>query len=1126
MPTDAELLGMLPSAAAPTQGPSDAELLGMTPAAQPRYQQTLSQSPEVWRQRLNFDAREDRQGLPRGTMTRLVRLESGGDPTAVSGAGAQGLWQLMPGTAAVYKVDPFNPEQATDAAERELGNLYRKYNGSVPHMIAAWNWGQGNLDRHGLEKAPRETRNLIANMGADVPADMRAQGVQFARPSTGLPVTRIAATQGTTIPSLAAPSPTIPGSFLLEQLRQLEPGAAVKPPLLEEKWPDIQPLQPVNRERLMEYAFPGSKLQLGPEERWFGKGTGAELAQQPQEVERPGYLGLAKTIPSMAIQGGTTVLGASLGAPLGPAGMLAGGIGGSYYGHQLSKELGLTPGEPTLLPRDLGDYLALATPAVPAALEGAGKVASYMVPGVRRAQKAITAAEEQTGRLATEAETRAATKTQEDLRKAQEEFGAREAEAQARAAEVTRQEAEQFRTKQAEYEAEIQRRQLAQSEQEQTATVRAEAKTAQDAEAYRRALAAIDENLAAAQKVSQLPGRYLPEVPGRTPNDIRRDVNFLREGDAAARKTVVDRLGVEDEFAAMAKLREEADVVLGTGARTTPLPGEPVPPATKPTTFPVTDQGPELRQFILSPSQGKRGLRLAGETDVPQDAARYIEPGAVGRQQSLLNNRSGWTLDEMAQRAQEAGYLRTADKGELLDALRESQGGRPVYSMRRTVEAPTEPAYLPPTAQPSRQTNLHRASGVSYDRFEEIAPSAPATMVAAKMAAEDVVSELGAGFQSLPPGGFKKVAEELLAMGNEGNLSQVHSLIKQLRRASATTTDGNQRYLIGRLTDGLMETAEQSALESSVAAEALPHLKLARQAYRQEMGVDQLNTLVKASLHIDSQTGQTYLDVNLPDKFKRLYENSKHGQYFRESFPPETFEALQQELMVSRYPEGFIGVPPYPTRTPAHPIDLPGRSGFARLKPPEEQRVIYGNKVDVPVSQRPYVVEPLEAVEPPQPTPPRRVEYLNPSELPQGDPRRQFAVRPFEAPEATTVTFGDPNLQLPGQRQFNVEPVDPQAQVKRFFTRNPVMTTTSGGLVGGAAIPAITSGNFVPLGIAATAFGLDELSQLIARALTSPKYREPFTQLMRQSRGAMTPEMYGILGMVSSELGREEETKR
>src|SRR4030095_7847047 len=118
MPTTEALLGLLsaPGAAAPATAPSQetADLLGMMkPAAQPRYQQTLSQSPEVWRERLNLAVREERQGLPPGTKPRLVRLESGGDPTATSRAGAQGLWQLMPATAAGYKVDPFNPEQAT-----------------------------------------------------------------------------------------------------------------------------------------------------------------------------------------------------------------------------------------------------------------------------------------------------------------------------------------------------------------------------------------------------------------------------------------------------------------------------------------------------------------------------------------------------------------------------------------------------------------------------------------------------------------------------------------------------------------------------------------------------------------------------------------------------------------------------------------------------------------------------------------------------------------------------------------------------------------------------------------------------------------------------------------------------
>src|SRR4030095_2348845 len=442
MPTTEELLGLLsaPGAAAPATAPSQetADLLGMLkPAAQPRYQQTLSQSPEVWRQRLNLDAREDRQGLPRGTMTRLVRLVSGGDPTGNSRARAQGLWQLMPETAAGYKVDPFNPEQATDAAEKELGSLWRKYNGSLPHMVAAWNWGQANLDRKGLDKAPPETRTMIANMGADVPADMRAQGVQFARPSTVLPVTSIATEQGT-IPALAAPSPTIPGSFLLEQLRQLEPGAAVKPPLLEEKWPEMgvgargRSYLGMEPPSAQPAATPGESViktsMVDPATGLIREGDilSDVSAGTTERAAQPGTLGHAaleagKEGAAMGLQGIATTAGSVFG-PVG-AGL------GSYWAHQFNKELGLTPGKPTLLPQDLGDGVALL-PGRRALLP----VAERFIPGVARARKALTKADVETERLTREAEMRAATRTQEDLRKAQEEFGARDAEVQARAA--------------------------------------------------------------------------------------------------------------------------------------------------------------------------------------------------------------------------------------------------------------------------------------------------------------------------------------------------------------------------------------------------------------------------------------------------------------------------------------------------------------------------------------------------------------------------------------------------------------------------------------------------------------------------------------------------------------------
>lgn len=104
--------------------------------------------------------------------------ESGGNPNAVSPAGARGLMQVMPGTAR----DPgfgIRPSNGSPQDDVRVGQEYRRamqdrYGGDASKMWAAYNWGPGNLDRalsqHGedwLRHAPRETQNYIAqNMRA------------------------------------------------------------------------------------------------------------------------------------------------------------------------------------------------------------------------------------------------------------------------------------------------------------------------------------------------------------------------------------------------------------------------------------------------------------------------------------------------------------------------------------------------------------------------------------------------------------------------------------------------------------------------------------------------------------------------------------------------------------------------------------------------------------------------------------------------------------------------------------------------------------------------------------------------------------------------------------------------
>jgi len=95
----------------------------------------------------------------------VVSAESAYQSDAVSHAGAEGLMQLMPTTAADLGVkDSFDPQQNLLGGSRYLKQLLNKYDGDLDHALAAYNWGQGNVDRHGLEKMPEETRTYISRV--------------------------------------------------------------------------------------------------------------------------------------------------------------------------------------------------------------------------------------------------------------------------------------------------------------------------------------------------------------------------------------------------------------------------------------------------------------------------------------------------------------------------------------------------------------------------------------------------------------------------------------------------------------------------------------------------------------------------------------------------------------------------------------------------------------------------------------------------------------------------------------------------------------------------------------------------------------------------------------------------
>jgi soluble lytic murein transglycosylase-like protein len=105
-----------------------------------------------------------RYGIPADLFLRQIKQESGFDPRAVSKAGAQGLGQLMPGTAADLGVtDPFDPAQNLDGAARYMRQMYDKY-GDWGMALAAYNAGPGTVDKYGGVPPFEETQNYLATI--------------------------------------------------------------------------------------------------------------------------------------------------------------------------------------------------------------------------------------------------------------------------------------------------------------------------------------------------------------------------------------------------------------------------------------------------------------------------------------------------------------------------------------------------------------------------------------------------------------------------------------------------------------------------------------------------------------------------------------------------------------------------------------------------------------------------------------------------------------------------------------------------------------------------------------------------------------------------------------------------
>lgn len=101
-------------------------------------------------------------GVHPGLAYAVIRAESNFDPSAVSDKNAQGLMQLIPETAARFKVrQPLDPEQNIRGGLSYLRWLLAYFKGDVPLVVAAYNAGEGAVERHrGVPPYP-ETQGYV-----------------------------------------------------------------------------------------------------------------------------------------------------------------------------------------------------------------------------------------------------------------------------------------------------------------------------------------------------------------------------------------------------------------------------------------------------------------------------------------------------------------------------------------------------------------------------------------------------------------------------------------------------------------------------------------------------------------------------------------------------------------------------------------------------------------------------------------------------------------------------------------------------------------------------------------------------------------------------------------------------
>ncbi|MDZ4109422.1 MAG: lytic transglycosylase domain-containing protein [Brevundimonas sp.] len=222
-----------------------------------------------------------RFGVPQHWIRAVMRVESAGDRTAVSRAGAMGLMQIMPGTYAELRrqhglgPDPFDVRDNIFAGAAYLRQMYDRY--GAPGFLAAYNAGPGRWESHlaGRRALPAETINYLARLAPELGVSLESVAV-------------------------AAPAPPPPSPFEAPLFVQISAHSAAQSPLVgqrrtdEATAPDLTPAAPTDR----QFSSPNMatpRTEFAAERPPAGAADDAAITRQPAPLPAASGLFVPRT---------------------------------------------------------------------------------------------------------------------------------------------------------------------------------------------------------------------------------------------------------------------------------------------------------------------------------------------------------------------------------------------------------------------------------------------------------------------------------------------------------------------------------------------------------------------------------------------------------------------------------------------------------------------------------------------------------------------------------------------------------------------------------------------------------------------------------------------------------------